>query len=313
MPYVAQGATSDPLVTDILVRSTPSGPLVDPDAGTLGLMINRPDGSQLLSVSQASLVRHSIGHFGYAWAVPVDLPVGDYAWVWDATVGGTVLPPQPDEVVVIPAGSLATSLVSLAQVRALVPSAIGVADTDLLDLVQRQESWLATQVGPLTGARTERYWPSVVPQHTYSGLRLMRRVTAATVSDNSVAVADGNIRIGRLGFRLLRVDGPWIGPVDITYTPDDLAAVTDAVIALVGLALSDQGYQGEAMGDYSYSRSRRPVSFVAERRRIVADLTGRGAMPSSIRVRGGEPIDAGRLGSWGALLNLAPDQTNRGG
>lgn len=205
------------------------------------------------------------------------------------------------------------SVTSLAEVRAVVGAAETLSDDDLQAIIDRQEAWLATQVGPLTGSRTERYWPTTVPLNTYRPLRLRRYATTVTVTDATVSVASDNVRLSPTGYALLRTDGPWIGPVDVTYTPDDEATVKEAVISLVGLVLGDQAYQSESMGDYSYSRPRRPVSFRAERRRIVADLTGRSAVPSSVRVRGANPIDAGNLGGWGALLGLANDQTNRGG
>ena len=52
-----------------------------------------------------------------------------------------------------------TSLVSIAEVRALVNSRLG--DVDLGAVIDREEAWLAGRVGPLTGERTDTFTPGI--------------------------------------------------------------------------------------------------------------------------------------------------------
>ena len=139
------------------------------------------------------------------------------------------------------------SLVSIAEVRALVQT--GLSDADLQAVIDREEAFLARRVGLLSGPRTV----TVLRPTESTVFRLLRPATTATVTDNGVVTT-----VALIAERYIeRVAGYWIGPVAITYTPTDAAEVKRVVIELVRLALSGSTYASETIGDYSYTRDAR--------------------------------------------------------
>ena len=78
-----------------------------------------------------------------------------------------------------------TSLVSIAEVRALINSRLG--DVDLQAVIDREEAWLAGRVGPLAGQRTDTFRPGLGDTTLY----LRRRAESVVVTDDGVTlVAD---------------------------------------------------------------------------------------------------------------------------
>ena len=150
------------------------------------------------------------------------------------------------------------SLVSIAEVRALVRSRL--SDADLQVVIDREEAWLATKVGALTGERTETFSPG-------NGSLYVRRLTnSVVVTDNGTTVSSSDLLFTPSSGELRRVVGwvndpprhdlvAWQGDVTVTYTPADEAAVRRAIIELVRLTVSETGMQSETVGDYSYSRA----------------------------------------------------------
>lgn len=142
---------------------------------------------------------------------------------------------------------------SLAEVRALVTTSL--SDVDLQSIIDREEAWLAGQVGPLTGARTDTYRPGL----TDATLYLRRRAESVTVTDDGVALvadtdylftpASGAIRRGSY-----LAPQSWAGVVTVAYIPNDEAAVKRAVIELVRGTLGETGMDSERIGEYEYTR-----------------------------------------------------------
>ena len=142
-----------------------------------------------------------------------------------------------------------TSLVSIAEVRALINSRL--SDVDLQAIIDREEAWLAGRVGPLAGERTDTYRPGLGDTTLY----LRRRSESVEVADNGVALtADTDYLFTPSTGALRRQTLAWSGVVTVTYTPSDEAAVKRAVIELVRGTVGETGLDSESIGDYSYTR-----------------------------------------------------------
>ncbi len=147
------------------------------------------------------------------------------------------------------------SLVTLGEVRALVDT--GLTDVALQAVLDREEGWLATRIGPLTGARTDTYDPVLADAPVY----LPRRAASVVVSDNAGTVTALRFTAGSGMVR--RTTGYWAGPVTVTWTPTDTDAVKRAVIELVRDTVTATGNDSETIGSYSYSRSNSAVRRLA--------------------------------------------------
>jgi len=257
MPIVAQGGT----VTLTARVGHANGNPADDAALTLTILDTLGDPVAGFPVAIPPIVRDDLGAYHYVWAVPVLLPIGDYTATWDATVdladaGGS------EQVEVVAAGTIAVSLVSISEVRALVKSRL--TDVDLQTVIDREEAWLTGKVGPLTGERTDTYTPGLGD----TPLFLRRRAESVVLTDAGRTLAASEFLFTPSTGMIRRVwtpdlqDNPpwrqlylgWQGVVSATYTPADEADVKRAVIELVRLAVGETGYDSETIGDYSYTR-----------------------------------------------------------
>lgn len=146
-----------------------------------------------------------------------------------------------------------TALVSVAEVRALVRSRL--SDSDLGDVIDREEAWLAGKVGALADERVDTFRPGLGGTTLY----LRRRAESVVVTDAGVVlVADTDYQFspttGALSRGTTLAPLGWRGPVTVTYTPADEAAVVRAVIELVRGTVGETGLDSETIGDYSYTR-----------------------------------------------------------
>lgn len=146
-----------------------------------------------------------------------------------------------------------TSLVSIAEVRALINSRLG--DVDLQAVIDREEAWLAGRVGSLVGVRTDTFRPGLGDTTLY----LRRRAPSVVVTDDGASlVPDTDYRFTPSSGAIRRGTtlGPlaWRGVVTVTSTPSDTAAVKRAVIELVRGTVGETGLDAESIGDYAYTR-----------------------------------------------------------
>lgn len=140
------------------------------------------------------------------------------------------------------------SLLTVAEARAA-GLGRGLSDADLQARINGTEGQLARRIGPLTGLRT-----TVVNAGRAVWLpRPWKADPAPIIRDAGVVVDTAKYAIWPNG-RVLLTDGlAWAGPrVEVDWTPDDEAAVREAVISLLDLQL--RPYQSESIGDYSYAR-----------------------------------------------------------
>ncbi len=206
---------------------------------------------------------------GPAYPVPLIADVSLYD-VWDpAGIAGTTLyrsriSDSGETTFSAYSAALApvVSLVSLTEVRALVRSRL--TDVDLQTIVDREETWLATKIGALTGERTDTFTPGT----TNTPLYLSRRTESVTVTDAGVAIAAADLLFTPSSGCLRRVAGSypwpwpppetwypaWQGEVAVTWTPADSAAVMRTVIELVRGTVGETGMDSETIGDYGYTR-----------------------------------------------------------
>lgn len=126
------------------------------------------------------------------------------------------------------------------------------------DIIDEQEAWLASRIGPLEGSRTETFFVGI--PGTGGKLALRRSTDAVDVVDNGNAVDDSLITILDNGssFQLKITSSVypwWLGPyVTATYTPNDADRVRSALFALLGLALEPVStLVSETIGAYSYT------------------------------------------------------------
>lgn len=145
---------------------------------------------------------------------------------------------------------------TVAEVRALVTTPL--TDEQLADVMQREGAWLARQIGPLDGERTQVFQ---VADADLDKPLWLRRPTDGTgdefvVSDNGTDLDATQIRLLRNGTGIERVDASWTGPeVSVTYVPNDDDEVARVLIELVRYGVSETGYASERIGDYSYQRA----------------------------------------------------------
>lgn len=155
------------------------------------------------------------------------------------------------------------------------------SDDALQDVIEQQEAWLARRIGPLTGPRTV-----TIPRPTrHAPIVLARPASAVTVTDVGTEV--DVVLVGQHVYR----DGvhplPWIGPVTITYTPDDEAEVRRVVIELIRDGVSQTAFDSETIGDYSYSRGGTSGRGGVNRAGLVRSLLPATGAPTSVRLQTG--------------------------
>jgi hypothetical protein len=262
MPRVATGGT---VTLRANIARSNGFPADAPDL-TLDLVI--PSGGSVAGfpVAIPPIVRDDLGLYHYVWTVPADLPTSedlggdDYTATWAGTVDSA--PADGSESIeIVEPGEIAVSFVSIAEVRALIKSRL--SDSDLQDVIDREEAWLAGKVGTLTGERTETYRPSPGDQPVY----LQRRAESVVVTDDGVTlVADTDYLFTPSTGMIRRVSWvepvppwrqqplAWRGVVTVTSTPSDGAAVERAIIELIRGTVGETGLDSETIGDYSYTR-----------------------------------------------------------
>lgn len=273
-----------------------SGVLADADDGVISLTVTELDEDPVdgFPVNEDVIEHVSTGRYRYLWSVPDDQDLGAYTATWSCEVGGeAVVPPSGTEsVVVIPPTIPASPFVTVTEVRALVNTSV--SDDSLEDLIQREQAILEAEVGPLGGARTETI--TITRDNKRLPVRLRRPTSDVVVAEDNGTITD--IRLGadaRSVYRLLETGWettPWLGVIEVTYTPNDSAKVTSWLIELVRARLAETPYQSESFVDYSYTRG--TSSYESTLRRAVNDILGRRGSAASVRMS----TDASRAPAW---------------
>ena len=120
------------------------------------------------------------------------------------------------------------------------------------DMIDEEEAWLTSQVGPLTGERTETfYFPSQLVG-TVDALYLSRRTDAvdAFTSDGD-AVTDYRLVSGYIVERNYDATESWDDPLIVTYTPNDEELVKSVVYDLLTYRSLPTNLQSVRIGAYS--------------------------------------------------------------
>ncbi|MFN2466139.1 MAG: hypothetical protein ABR598_07735 [Candidatus Dormibacteria bacterium] len=208
----------------------------------------------------------------FTCAYPHTLPAGTYyldlASVFSA--GQPALHDADDDLVLTaPTGTVQTTVLAIDELRALV-IAPDLSDDQLLSVTAREEAWLARRIGQLVGEVTQHIWVS--PWDADSTLYLLRPTDSVSVVDGGAAIEPQNIRLIERGTQIEKVFGWWLGttnrqlgPVAVTYTPNDEPEVKKALIDLVRLALPDPGVSSEQTGQYRVDRRNVDPELLAKR------------------------------------------------
>jgi hypothetical protein len=152
--------------------------------------------------------------------------------------------------------------------RALVTTSV--ADADLEEIIAREESWLAHQIGQLEGSRVEHFRPTGSAM-----LRLSRRTADATVTDSGTAVTTMALRPWSDVVLTDYAAWSYLAEVEVEYTPDDELDVQRALITLVGLTLAASPWAGQTSGPYSATvnpAEQRRMRYVAWRGLLRPDM-----------------------------------------
>jgi hypothetical protein len=176
------------------------------------------------------------------------------------------------------------SLLTIAEARALIAS--GLSDANLQAAIDREEAWLPSIVGTLTGERSQTFYIRSTDQD--DPLLLQRPTGAVTVTDDGTALAGSAVRLLRGGTILEKATGSWNGTVVATYTPTDEDVVKAALIDLVRLRITSSPFVAETAGPYSYQRggSDATRSIEASRLRIARSLLPHRG-PTTVRLPNG--------------------------
>lgn len=171
------------------------------------------------------------------------------------------------------------SLVSVADVRARNFGG-DLSDSALQDVIDAAEAWLARAIGPLSGERTETFYP----RRGYEPLYLRRSTATVEVVNNGTTLTAGDsvgdYRLLYSGSVVELVHGDWIsgldiGPVTVTYTPDDEPLVREAIINLIRINAAEGPYVSERIGDYSYQKAQAARSLDTARQAVVDSILPR--------------------------------------
>ena len=190
------------------------------------------------------------------------------------------------------------TVLSVDEARALIDAPQ--TDAQLTDIITREESWLARAIDQLAGPRTQSFWVS--PTDADSMLLLRRPTDSVAVSDGGIALNMSNLRLLDKGTTIERILGYWVattdrqlGPVQVTYTPNDTDEIKRVLISLVRMTVTDTGFDSEKIGDYQYNR---PPSGEAEIRRSLVRSLRAHPGPKSTALRSSVKPDRVASRTW---------------
>lgn len=158
------------------------------------------------------------------------------------------------------------------------------------EMIDGTEAWLATQIGPLEGERTETFFLSERRNlDIVDGLWLSRRTDSVELTNDGDSLTEGT------DFRLINniliahiADGAgWGETMVATYTPNDTDQVIEAVYSLLSFATLPSNIQSIRIGAYSETygtgAASKPVVTSTLARITPSSLLGRYASPFRFR------------------------------
>jgi hypothetical protein len=120
------------------------------------------------------------------------------------------------------------------------------------DMIDEEEAWLAVQVGPLTGERTETYYLPSRLTGTVDAVYLSRRTDAVTdFTAAGAALTDYRLVSGYIVERTFDADESWTDPLVVTYTPNDEELVKSVLYDLLTYRSLPSNLQSVRIGAYS--------------------------------------------------------------
>jgi hypothetical protein len=152
-------------------------------------------------------------------------------------------------------------LLTVAELRGLVSTGLG--DEALQGVIDREEAYLASRIGPLTGERTQR----LVMYATSGPIRLARPTDSVVVRRTPTGDVIDGTEVLPGGWHVWRpaLDWPYPGTrgssLYATYTPNDEDLVVRVLIELCRMTVSAAGaaaaglaagLKGETIGQYHY-------------------------------------------------------------
>ena len=158
------------------------------------------------------------------------------------------------------------------------------------DMIDGTEAWLVTQIGPLTGERTETFYLSERRNmDTVDGLWLSRRTDSVDLTnDGDVLVLDTDYRlINNILVLHIPTGAGWLNTIVATYDPNDEVGVTEAIYGLLTFATLPINLQSVRIGAYSETFAtggtlKTPVASIIAKIKPAA-LLGRYASPFRYR------------------------------
>ena len=158
------------------------------------------------------------------------------------------------------------------------------------DMIDEEEAWLAAQVGPLTGERTETFYLPSRLTGTVDALYLSRRTDSVDgFTSDGDALVDYRLVSNYIVERNYDADESWDDPLVVTYTPNDEELVKGVIYDLLTYRTLPSNLQSIRIGAYSET---------------YATGSGSGANPVK-RALLGKILTSAGLGAYGIPFRLS--------
>ena len=120
------------------------------------------------------------------------------------------------------------------------------------DMIDEEEAWLAVQVGPLTGERTETFYLPSRLTGTIDALYLSRRTDAVDgFTSDGTSLTEHRLVAGYIVERNYDATESWSDPLVVTYTPNDEELVKGVIYDLLTYRTLPGNLQSVRIGAYS--------------------------------------------------------------
>ena len=120
------------------------------------------------------------------------------------------------------------------------------------DMIDEEEAWLVSQIGPLTGERTETFYLPSRVAGTVDALYLSRRTDAVDgFTSDGTALTDYRLVENYIVERNYDADESWSDPLVVTYTPNDEEVLKGVIYDLLTYRMLPTNLQSVRIGAYS--------------------------------------------------------------